>query len=185
MGSYWWGRDRMLASDQPLPSRRRGRRLCGAKTRAGASCQVRAKPGKARWRFHAGKSTGPKTEAGRNRIAEAQRQRWRAYREKQASLHRNAITSDAVTRLWQGDLAHQSASIRERQIDVMNLHHRQLIEAALICPEAIGRTEAHSQITMRSAQTISDSGRTASVQDAVNVVLGFPLECPGCPRLRN
>ena len=59
-----------------------GRPLCGAKTRAGGRCQVRAEPGKARCRFHGGKSTGPKTEAGRNRIAEAQRQRWRAYREK-------------------------------------------------------------------------------------------------------
>jgi len=28
-------------------------------------------------------------------------------------------------------------SIRERQVDVLNLHHRQLIETALICPEAI------------------------------------------------
>jgi hypothetical protein len=70
----------MLASDQPSPSRRKGR--CGAKTRAGGCCQVRAEPGKARCRFHGGKSTGPKTEAGRHRIAEAQRRRWRAYREK-------------------------------------------------------------------------------------------------------
>ena len=50
--------------------------------RAGGGCQVRAEPGEARCRFHGGKSTGPKTEAGRNRIAEAQRQRWRAYRER-------------------------------------------------------------------------------------------------------
>ena len=61
----------------------------------------------------------------------------------------NAITSDAVTRLWQGDPARQSASVRERQVNVMNLHHRQLIEAALICLEAIGRTEAHSEIAMK------------------------------------
>ena len=32
-----------------------------------------AEPGKARCRFHGGKSTGPKTQAGRARIAEAQR----------------------------------------------------------------------------------------------------------------
>src|SRR5689334_23209406 len=69
-------------SNQRSPNRRKGRRLCGAKTRAGGCCQVRAEPSKARCRFHGGKSTGPKTEAGRNRIAEAQRQRWRAYREK-------------------------------------------------------------------------------------------------------
>jgi len=64
-------------------------------------------------------------------------------------LRRNAITSDVVTRLWQGDPARQSASVRERQVDVMNLHHRQLIEAALIGLEAIGRTEAHSEIAMK------------------------------------
>ena len=50
--------------------------------RAGGCCQVRAEPGKARCRFHGGKSTGPKTQAGRARIAEAQRFRWRAYRER-------------------------------------------------------------------------------------------------------
>jgi hypothetical protein len=71
-----------LASDQPSPSRRKGRLLCGAKTRAGGCCQVRAEPGKARCRFHGGKSTGPKTQAGRGRISEAQRLRWRAYRER-------------------------------------------------------------------------------------------------------
>jgi hypothetical protein len=37
--------------------------------------------GKARCRLHGGLSTGPRTEAGRARIAEAQRRRWRAYRE--------------------------------------------------------------------------------------------------------
>jgi hypothetical protein len=44
--------------------------------RAGGCCQVRAEPGKARCHFHGGKSTGPKTQAGRARIAEAQRLRW-------------------------------------------------------------------------------------------------------------
>ena len=62
------------------PNRRKVRRLRGAKTRAGGCCQVRAEPGKARCRFHGGKSTGPKTEAGRARIAEAQGERWRACR---------------------------------------------------------------------------------------------------------
>ncbi len=63
------------------PTRRKDRPRCGAKTRAGGACLVRAEPGKARCRFHGGLSTGPKTEAGRARIAEAQRERWRAYRE--------------------------------------------------------------------------------------------------------
>ena len=61
--------------------RRNGRLLCGAKTRAGGRCQVRAEPGRARCRFHGGKSTGPRTPAGRARISEAQRERWRVYRE--------------------------------------------------------------------------------------------------------
>jgi hypothetical protein len=70
-----------LLSDQTSPNWRKGRLLCGAKTRAGGCCQVRAELGKARCRFHGGKSTGPKTRAGRARIAEAQRLRWLAYRE--------------------------------------------------------------------------------------------------------
>jgi GAF domain len=48
---------------------------------AGGTCMVRVEFGKARCRFHGGLSTGPKTEAGRGRIAEAQRRRWRLYRE--------------------------------------------------------------------------------------------------------
>jgi hypothetical protein len=74
MGSYWKNRGMTLTSDQTSPSRPKSRPLCGAKTRAGGGCQVRAEPGNARCRFHGGKSTGPMTEAGRNRIAEAQRQ---------------------------------------------------------------------------------------------------------------
>jgi hypothetical protein len=41
--------------------------------------RVRAEPGNARCRFYGGKSTGPKTQAGRARIAEAQQLRWRTY----------------------------------------------------------------------------------------------------------
>ena len=44
-------------------------------------CLVRVEFRKARCRFHGGLSTGPKTEAGRARIAEAKRRRWAAYRE--------------------------------------------------------------------------------------------------------
>ncbi len=61
--------------------RGKDRPRCGAKTRAGGTCMVRVEFGKARCRFHGGLSTGPKTEAGRIRIADAQRRRWRAYRE--------------------------------------------------------------------------------------------------------
>ena len=74
-------------SKQSPRGRLRGRPLCGAKTRAGGSCKVRAEPGKARCRFHGGKSTGPRTQAGRGRIAEAQRRRWRAYRARAPASH--------------------------------------------------------------------------------------------------
>ena len=62
--------------------KRKDRPRCGAKTRAGGTCLVRVELGKARCRFHGGLSTGPKTKAGRARIAQAQRRRWRAYRER-------------------------------------------------------------------------------------------------------
>ncbi|WP_427026604.1 HGGxSTG domain-containing protein (plasmid) [Aureimonas ureilytica] len=58
------------------PIDRRSRPLCGAKTRAGGECQMRVEPGKHRCRLHGGLSTGPRTEEGRARIAEAQRRRW-------------------------------------------------------------------------------------------------------------
>ena len=61
--------------------RRKDRPRCGAKTRAGRPCRMRVEFGKARCRLHGGLSTGPKSQAGRARIAEAQRRRWRAYRE--------------------------------------------------------------------------------------------------------
>jgi hypothetical protein len=58
--------------------------ICGARSRNGKPCQVRVEPGKRRCRFHGGLSTGPKTVAGRQRIAEAQRRRWKAFREARA-----------------------------------------------------------------------------------------------------
>jgi hypothetical protein len=49
---------------------------CGARTRKGGKCQCKPLPGKRRCKFHGGLSTGAKTEAGRERIREAQRRRW-------------------------------------------------------------------------------------------------------------
>jgi len=51
-------------------------KLCGAKTRTGLPCKARRVVGKKRCRMHGGLSTGPKTEAGRMRISEAQKKRW-------------------------------------------------------------------------------------------------------------
>lgn len=53
---------------------------CAAKTRAGSLCKAKRVPGRARCRMHGGLSTGPKTELGRQRIAEAQKQRWKKVR---------------------------------------------------------------------------------------------------------
>jgi hypothetical protein len=47
--------------------------LCGAKTRKGYPCRmrmvVRCKNGKLRCKFHGGASTGPKTQAGKMKVA--------------------------------------------------------------------------------------------------------------------
>jgi hypothetical protein len=55
---------------------------------------MRVEFGKARCRLHGGLSTGPKTEAGRTRIAEAQRRRWRAYREGRKGAPRGPTGAD-------------------------------------------------------------------------------------------
>lgn len=53
---------------------------CGAKTRKGTPCRCQSEPGKRRCKFHGGKSTGPRTPEGIERIREAQRQRWARWR---------------------------------------------------------------------------------------------------------
>ena len=53
---------------------------CGAETRKGSACRNKVEPGKARCKFHGGKSTGAKTAEGLVRISEAQRRRWALYR---------------------------------------------------------------------------------------------------------
>lgn len=49
---------------------------CGARTRQGTPCKAKPVRNRKRCRMHGGLSTGPKTIAGRERIAEAQRLRW-------------------------------------------------------------------------------------------------------------
>ena len=65
----------LSARGQPLKHKFQPR--CRAKTRAGAPCIMRVVPRKRRCRLHGGKSTGPRTDAGRARIAAAQRRRWK------------------------------------------------------------------------------------------------------------
>jgi hypothetical protein len=59
---------------QVLPKQMRP--ACGARTRQGASCKAKVVPGKRRCRLHGGLSSGPRTALGRERISNAQRQRW-------------------------------------------------------------------------------------------------------------
>lgn len=70
---------RMLARIEAEAGNRRVR--CGAKTRKRQPCKNPSEPGKRRCKFHGGRSTGPKTDEGKARIAEAQRRRWAQYRE--------------------------------------------------------------------------------------------------------
>lgn len=56
---------------------------CGAKTtRKGTPCRNKSEPGRKRCKFHGGRSTGPKTAEGRERIAAAQRTRWARWRKR-------------------------------------------------------------------------------------------------------
>lgn len=58
----------------------RRRVTCGAKTRKGTPRRCKSEPGKRRCKFHGGKSTGPRTPEGLERIREAQRRRWAKWR---------------------------------------------------------------------------------------------------------
>lgn len=61
--------------------RARLRVTCGAKTtRKGTRCRNKSEPGRTRCKFHGGRSTGPKTVEGRERIAKGQRERWAKWR---------------------------------------------------------------------------------------------------------
>lgn len=64
---------------------------CRATTRAGKPCRAQSEPGRKRCRFHGGLSTGPRTEEGRKRIAEAQRRRWREWRQRNGTETQTAV----------------------------------------------------------------------------------------------
>lgn len=63
---------------------------CGAKTKAGAPCQRAAVKRTGRCTRHGGKSTGPRTEEGRARIAAAQTKHGRLTKEKRAEARQRA-----------------------------------------------------------------------------------------------
>lgn len=75
--------ERERAAD--LERRRAAKQVrCGAKTRAGHPCKRKGLGNNGRCPNHGGLSTGPKTKAGRRRIALAQRERWKRWREERA-----------------------------------------------------------------------------------------------------
>ena len=56
-----------------------------------------------------------------------------------AAQQTRMILSKAFSGLFvSAHFADSPVSVREQQVDTLNLHHRQLIEATLICLEAIG-----------------------------------------------
>lgn len=59
---------------------------CGARTRKGKPCRKLSEPGKRRCKFHGGKSTGPRTPEGIERIQQAQRRRWERWRDQRGEL---------------------------------------------------------------------------------------------------
>lgn len=63
---------------------------CGARTKAGTPCQRPAVKKTGRCTRHGGKSTGPRTEAGRARIAAAQTTHGQSTKEKRAEAKCNA-----------------------------------------------------------------------------------------------
>jgi hypothetical protein len=72
--------DEALRRQQDLEERARlleqRKQPCGAKTRAGRPCRRKGLGKGGRCANHGGESTGPRTEAGKQRISTAQRARW-------------------------------------------------------------------------------------------------------------
>ena len=79
---------KIMYEHNPLEEPTTKPRRCGAKTRSGTPCAKYAITGKRRCRLHGGLSSGPKTAAGRVRIAAANTKHgrfrnWRAHRERE------------------------------------------------------------------------------------------------------
>jgi hypothetical protein len=70
--------DRARETQERARCREKRNQPCGAKTRAGHACRRKGSGRGGRCPNHGGRSTGPRTEEGRARIAEAQRRRWAA-----------------------------------------------------------------------------------------------------------
>ena len=69
---------------------------CGARTKTGTPCQRAAVKQTGRCTRHGGKSTGPRTEAGRARVAAAQFKHGRLTKEARAEAKRRAAVGREV-----------------------------------------------------------------------------------------
>jgi hypothetical protein len=69
---------------------------CGAKTRKGAPCQRPALRGKTRCQFHGGRSTGPTTKVGLQRISAAQMKHGKYTKTELAKAKRRAETGRRI-----------------------------------------------------------------------------------------
>jgi len=74
--------ERRALNEERARLRERRNRPCGAMTRAGHPCRRKGLGRGGRCGNHGGLSTGPKTQAGKLRIVEAQRQRWQRWRQR-------------------------------------------------------------------------------------------------------
>ena len=83
LASGWYYQSGPAYNDGPVPMKRVPRSIrprCGARTQKGTPCRCIVPYGKKRCKFHGGCSTGPKSEAGKARIAESNRRRAEAAR---------------------------------------------------------------------------------------------------------
>jgi len=76
----YYARQRLREAEGRARRLRKKAKACGAKTRSGAPCRAKGLGRGGRCKNHGGGSTGPKTEAGRKRIAEGTRKYWQARR---------------------------------------------------------------------------------------------------------
>ena len=69
-----------MANEKPKNFISNGKIRCGAKTRRGTRCRMKALAN-GRCKHHGGLSSGPKSIEGRKRIADGQKRRWARWRE--------------------------------------------------------------------------------------------------------
>ena len=92
---------------------------CGAKTKAGGACQPPAVKTTGRCTRHGGKSTGPKTQAGRDKIAGVHTTHGRTTKAERAKArHRSKVGREVMRELreietWALDHGHLAKDLRE------------------------------------------------------------------------